>query len=77
MRTIIIIIIIIIIIEESFIIIDIINIFIIIIIIINNNIIYNSILCPTKQKEKGKTYDCQRCRNSLLNHGNITIFNRA
>ena len=47
---------------------------IIIVIII---IIYNSILCPTKQKEKGKRLHYVRCGNSLLNHGNISMFNRA
>ena len=53
------------------------NIIIVIIIIIIIIIIYNSILCPTKQKEKGKRLHYVRCGNSLLNHGNISMFNRA
>ena len=40
-------------------------------------IIYNSIFCPTKQKEKGKRLHHLRRRNSLLNHVNISMFNRA
>ena len=40
-------------------------------------IIYNSILCPRKQKEKGKRLHYLRCENSLLNRGNISMFNRA
>ena len=47
---------------------------IIIIIII---IIYNSTLFPTKPKEKGKRLHYLRCENSLLNHGNISMLNRA
>ena len=38
------------------------------------NIIYNSILCPTKQKEKRLHY--LRCGNSLPSNGNISMFNR-
>ena len=41
---------------------------IIIIIIIIIVIIYHSILCPTKQKEKGKKFHYPRRGNSLLNH---------
>ena len=55
--------------------------FIIIIIIIITfiiiTIIYNSILCTAKKKEKGKRMRYLRCGNSLLNHGNISMFNRA
>ena len=40
-------------------------------------VIYNSILCPTKQKEKGKRLHYLQCGNSLLNHGNISMFNRT
>ena len=39
--------------------------------------IYNCILSPTKQKEKGKRLHYLRCGNSSLNDGNIGMFNRA
>ena len=47
---------------------------VVVVIIITIIIIYNSILCPTKQK-KGKTLHYPRCGNSLLNHENISMFN--
>ena len=53
---------------------------IIIIIIIIVIIIYNSILWPIKQKEKGKRLHYLRCGNSSLNHvlfGDNTLRNSS
>ena len=53
----------------------IITIIIIIIIIIT---IYNSYYAPVNKKTKEKDCTtCLQCGNSLLNHGNISMFNRA
>ena len=49
----------------------------IIIIIIIIIIIYNSVLCSTKQKEKGKRLHYLQCGSSLLNHGDMSMLNRA